>query len=246
MNPWIWKWVILFSGSVWINLSRGDFSNNWFYDVYTGRHFNDLATSPGSDIIEKPVVLILYGSECLVEAVKLANEARPWGPPDKYLTLALHDYSLYKQRIWYTVDTLDDLKERYMTAEDSCLLALHFPVGRRLSNPDRFHPSSDFYEWIWSHVLITVEVMNALTNDVILRTEGQGDPVQRTTLQRYDSVKLSVHISMSLTVYWERDTRWEKVLYYHLIEPYSPLISLTLTHELLEQFKVSISTFINT
>ena len=95
----------------------------WDYDVYTGRHFNTLvtATTKGDDVVVKPSMLILYQPACEEAARGLRSTLRPWGPMDKYLNIAWHDYKTFPNHIWYNLDDIDNLKRRYISPMDSCL-----------------------------------------------------------------------------------------------------------------------------
>ena len=100
-----------------------DHPMRWDLDVYTGRHFNTLVTSSiaGNDVIISATILVLYEPNCRAEAMEIKGSLRPWGPMDKYLTVAFHDYVTYPRHIWYELDEVDDLRKRYVSETDDCL-----------------------------------------------------------------------------------------------------------------------------
>ena len=95
----------------------------WAYDVYTGRHFNDLVTHSvwDDDVMFNSALLVLYAPACAQTARDHKTMLRPWGPPDHHLIIAFHDYVTYPRHIWYDFDDVDNLELRYMTEHDGCL-----------------------------------------------------------------------------------------------------------------------------
>ena len=177
----------------------------WQNDVYTGRHFNALVTSSTADdgFVRTPAVLFMYAPECVKQATKAVENMKSIGPPEHFMVVLKHDYETTRKHIWYDMDIVDDLKERYMRHDDSCFKVLFFQVGYKIDEPFVWEAELkvNFVQWAWSFLRVNIDVHNKLGYDISVYEEGGGDRQFLNVVNGGQIKQVSTHFTRSITIY---------------------------------------------
>ena len=144
-----------------------------FPHVFSGEHFFDLMGTPMDyRLAGRSGVLVLYKAECKHELDFTELSL------DKYLMYFTHDYESCPQYTWYKYRPVDDLHQKYASADTPCLSAYYFRKGSSLNRPTEvWQRDKSLKDWVWSLLERTLKIQNGFYKKItVTQSPAAGGP----------------------------------------------------------------------
>ena len=187
------------------NYASSTLLKSWNNDVYMGRHWYDYMTPTKevTSVAKTPGVLLLYSPECLEQVLQtnLADWARP---QQQFLCFMKHDCERTSNYIWYELDEIDRLCERYNYTQLKCGSYLYFANGSDISTPTEvFHPDEQegtVNDWMWEKMSTTLTVVNNRNESVEVNIYGRGPKLPVSVLESHEIATIEVYQSYVVVI----------------------------------------------